>query len=119
MVAVRKFGATSIALLNLSFNRLNDLSNACALFDGRLIDGIVEGTLRLVRMLSKVCIWWDKWVIDGLVNFAGKFMRLLSHPIRMFQSGVLSTYAVFMLLGLALLLGYYGYHMLGLVRSLR
>jgi hypothetical protein len=63
-------------------------------------------------------MWWDKWIVDGLVNFVGKFTRSLSHPIRMLQSGVFSSYAAFIVLGLAVLLVYYGHYMYVFVRSL-
>jgi len=39
--------------------------------------------------------------------------------VRMFQTGVFSSYAVLILLGLAILLGYYGHHMHMIVRNLR
>jgi NADH-quinone oxidoreductase subunit L len=104
----------------LFVNRLKDLGTACALFDEKGIDGLViDGAAWLLRSLSKISIWWDKWVVDGMVDAAGRFTRGLSHPLRLLQSGVLSTYAVFILAGLALLLAYYGHHMYSLVRSLR
>jgi NADH-quinone oxidoreductase subunit L len=100
-------------------NRAKDLSTAIGLFDAKVIDGLgVRGFTWFVRVFSHLSIWWDRWVVDGLVNFAGKLPRLLSAPIRMFQTGVLSSYALFVLLGLAILLGYYGYHMQVWVRSL-
>ncbi len=37
----------------------------------------------------------------------------------MLQTGVFSSYAVFILIGLAILLGYYGHHVQVFVRSLR
>jgi NADH-quinone oxidoreductase subunit L len=103
----------------LFVNRIKDLSTAFALFDAKVIDGLgVDGSAWLARVFSRISMWWDKWVVDGLVNFVGKFTQLLSAPIRMFQTGVLSSYAVFILLGLAILLGYYGYHMEAWVRRL-
>jgi NADH-quinone oxidoreductase subunit L len=100
-------------------NRAKDLSAAIGLFDAKVIDGLgVRGFTWFVRVFSSFSMWWDRWVVDGLVNFAGKFPRLLSAPIRMFQTGVFSSYALFVLLGLAILLGYYGYHMQVWVRSL-
>jgi len=100
-------------------NRVKDLSTAIGLFDAKVIDGLgVRGFTWFVRVCSIFSMWWDQWVVDGLVNFAGKFPRLLSAPIRMFQTGVFSSYALFVLLGLAILLGYYGYHMQVWVRSL-
>jgi NADH-quinone oxidoreductase subunit L len=104
----------------LFVNRIKDLSAAFGLFDAKVIDGLgVDGAGWLARALSSISMWWDKWVVDGLVNFVGKFTRSLSYPIRMFQTGIFSSYAVFILIGLALLLAYYGHHMQVLVRSLR
>jgi NADH-quinone oxidoreductase subunit L len=103
----------------LFVNRIKDLSTAFGLFDAKVIDGVaINGSAWLARFLSRISIWWDRWVVDGLVNFVGKFTELLSAPVRMFQTGVFSSYAVFILLGLAILLGYYSYHMEIWVHSL-
>jgi NADH-quinone oxidoreductase subunit L len=104
----------------LFVNRIKDLSTALGLFDAKVIDGLgVDGAGWLARAFSSISMWWDKWIIDGLVNFAGRFTRFLSHPIRMVQTGVFSSYAIMILVGLAILLVYYGHHMQVLVRSLR
>jgi len=104
----------------LFVNRTKDLSTAFGLFDAKIIDGVgVNGSAWLTRACSRISMWWDKWVVDGLVNFVAKFTRFWSHPIRMFQTGVFSSYAIFILIGLAILLGYYGHHMQVLVRNLR
>ena len=104
----------------LFVNRIKDLSTAFGLFDARVIDGLgVDGAAWLARVFSSISMWWDKWVVDGLVNLTGRFTRSLSHPIRMFQTGVFSSYAIFMLIGLVILLAYYGHHMQVIVRSLR
>jgi len=103
----------------LFVNRVKDLSTTCGLLDAKVIDGLgVNGAGRLARAFSSISMWWDKWVVDGLVNFVGKFTQLLSAPVRMFQTGVFSSYAVFILLGLAILLGYYSHHMEVMVRRL-
>jgi NADH-quinone oxidoreductase subunit L len=100
-------------------NRVKDLSTAIALFDAKVIDGLgVGGFAWFMRVFSRLSMWWDRWVVDGLVNVTGKLPGLLSAPIRMFQTGVFSSYALFVLLGLAILLGYYGHHMQVWVRSL-
>ena len=104
----------------LFVNRIKDLSTAFALFDAKVIDGLgVDGSASLARILSRISMWWDKWVVDGLVNLLGKFTQLLSHPVRMFQTGLFSSYAMWILIGLAILLGYYSHHMEVLVRNLR
>ena len=104
----------------LFVNRIKDLSTAFGLFDAKVIDGVgVDGSAWLVRVFSRISMWWDRWVVDGLVNFLGMFTRFLSTPIRLFQTGVFSSYAVLILIGLAVLLVYYGHHMQVLVRNLR
>ena len=101
-------------------NRIKDLSTACIIFDSQFIDGLgIEGAGRLARVLSRTSIWWDRWLVDGPVRLLGWLPKFLSIPVRMFQSGVLSTYAVFVLLGLAILLGYYGHHVQVFGRNLR
>jgi NADH-quinone oxidoreductase subunit L len=100
-------------------NRVKDLSAAVSWFDAKVIDGLaVGGFAWLLRIFSRISMWWDRWVVDGLINFVAKFPRLLSAPMRMFQTGVFSSYALFVILGLAILLGYYGHHMQVWVRSL-
>jgi NADH-quinone oxidoreductase subunit L len=104
----------------LFVNRIKDLSITLGLLDAKVIDGVaVNGTGWLTRFLSKLSMWWDQWVIDGIVNFVAKFARSLSVPIRMLQTGVFSSYAMWMILGLAVLLGYYGHHMQVWVHNLR
>ncbi len=104
----------------LFVNRIKDLSTVLSLFDAKVIDGLgVDGAGWLARASSSISMRWDKWVVDGLVNFVGKFTRFLSQPIRMIQTGVFSSYALMILLGLVILLAYYGHHMQVLVRSLR
>jgi NADH-quinone oxidoreductase subunit L len=104
----------------LFVNRSKDLSAALAYFDSQVLDGLaVDGAGWLARRVSLLSIWWDNWVVDAPVKFLSWFPKFLSMPVRMFQSGVLSTYAVFFLLGLAILLGYYGHHVQVFVRSLR
>ena len=104
----------------LFVNRIKDLSAAFGLFDAKVIDGLgVDGASWLARVFSSISMWWDQWVVDGLVNFVAKFTRFLSQPIRMIQTGVFSSYALMILIGLVILLAYYGHHMQVLVRSLR
>jgi NADH-quinone oxidoreductase subunit L len=99
-------------------NRVKDLSTLFGLFDGKVIDGLgVDGAGWLARFGSSVSMWWDKWVIDGLLNFGAKFTQLLSYPVRLLQTGMFSSYAMVILIGLVILLAYYGHHMQTLLRG--
>jgi NADH-quinone oxidoreductase subunit L len=102
----------------LIVSRVKDLSTLFGLFDARVIDGMgVDGAGWLARFGSRVSMWWDKWVIDGLLNFSAKFLQLLSFPVRLLQSGMFSSYAMVILIGLVVLLAYYGHHMQTLLRG--
>jgi NADH-quinone oxidoreductase subunit L len=103
----------------LFVNRIKDLSTALGIFDAKVIDGLgVDGAGWLARSFSRISMWWDRWVVDALVDLLGWFPKFLSMPVRMFQTGVFSTYAVFILIGLAILLGLYGHHVQTFVLTL-
>ena len=98
-------------------NRTKDLGAALGVFDQKILDGLgVEGSGSLTRAASSISIAWDKWVVDGLVNLTGIVVRTLSTPVRFLQTGVVSNYALFILLGLVSLLTYYAYHLRQLLR---
>ena len=99
-------------------NRVKDLGTLLGLFDAKVIDGVgVDGAGWLARFGSTVSMWWDKWVIDGLLNLGAKLTQLLSYPIRLLQTGMFSNYAMLILVGLVVLLAYYGHHMQTLLRG--
>ena len=80
---------------------------ACGLGIG-LINGIgVDGSGWVTRVTSRISMVWDSWIVDGLVNLAARIVWVLSFPVRMLQTGRVSRYALFMLLGVMIFLGYY------------
>ena len=94
----------------LFVNRTKDLGSTLALFDARVIDGLgVDGTGWLTRFTSRLSIWWDTWIVDGLVNLAARVVWLFSYPVRMVQTGLVSSYALLIVFGVLVVLGYYGY----------
>ncbi len=98
-------------------NRTKDLGTALGVFDAKILDGLgVDGAGWVTRVTSSISIWWDNWIVDGLVNLAGIAVRLLSWPVRIVQTGVVSNYALLIVLGLISLLYYYGHHLRQLVR---
>jgi hypothetical protein len=52
-------------------------------------------------------MWWDTWIVDGLINLAAYTVRALSYPVRFFQTGFVQSYALFFLLGVLAMFGYY------------
>jgi NADH-quinone oxidoreductase subunit L len=101
-------------------DRTKDLGTLLGRFDANVIDGVgVDGAGWLARFGSTLSMWWDKWIIDGLLNFSAKLLQLLSYPVRLLQTGMFSSYAMLILLGLVVLLAYYGHHVQVLLRSVR
>ncbi|PYU74002.1 MAG: NADH-quinone oxidoreductase subunit L [Acidobacteria bacterium] len=100
--------------------RTKDLGTLLGSFDATVIDGVgVDGAGWLARFGSTLSMWWDKWIIDGLLNFSAKMIQLFSYPVRLLQTGVFSSYAMLILIGLVVLLAYYGHHVQVVLRSVR
>jgi len=76
-------------------------------FDRTVVDGGVNGTAWLTRMISRVSMWWDTWIVDGLVNLTAFTVRALSFPVRFFQTGFVQSYALVFLAGLFAMFGYF------------
>jgi NADH-quinone oxidoreductase subunit L len=101
-------------------DRTKDLGTGLGWLDAHVIDGLgVNGAGWLARIGSTLSMWWDKWIIDGLLNFSAKLLQLLSYPVRLLQTGMFSSYAMLILVGLVVLLAYYGHHVQVLLRSVR
>ena len=89
-------------------NRMKDLALTLGSFDVGIINGLaVDGSGWLTRVSSRISMVWDKWIIDGLVNLSARIVWVLSYTVRMLQTGRVSRYALFMLLGVLIFLGYY------------
>jgi len=89
-------------------NRVKDLALTLGAFDVNFINGLgVDGTGWVTRITSSISGTWDSWIVDGLVNLAARIVWLFSWPVRMLQTGRVARYALFMLLGLLIFLGYY------------
>jgi NADH-quinone oxidoreductase subunit L len=89
-------------------NRSKDLGTTLGAFDRGVIDGLfVNGAGWVTRAFSSISMVWDKWIIDGLVNLAARIVWIFSYPVRMIQSGRVSNYALLIVLGVLVFLGYY------------
>jgi NADH-quinone oxidoreductase subunit L len=92
----------------LFVNRFKDAGTALAAFDLGVIDGWgVNGSSWLTRFTAGRSMWTDNWIVDGAVRAFGFFVRLLSYPARMIQVGFVQGYALLIVVGVLLLLGYY------------
>jgi NADH-quinone oxidoreductase subunit L len=84
------------------------LGTTLGAFDVEVINGLgVNGVGWAARVASSIEMVWDKWVIDGLVNLAARIVWIISYPVRMIQSGRVSNYALLIVLGVLVFLGYF------------
>lgn len=73
-------------------------------FDGRVIDGFgVHGARNLTLVASYVSGFFDKYVVDGLVNLLGAVLQGFSRLFRRLQGGLVSQYALVMVIGVFML----------------
>jgi NADH-quinone oxidoreductase subunit L len=68
-------------------------------FDGRVVDGAVDGSGWVTVFSSWVSHLLDKYVVDGLVNLVGWTTGESSFFVRWLQTGLVQTYALWMLGG--------------------
>jgi NADH-quinone oxidoreductase subunit L len=80
---------------------------ALGAFDRNVVDGGVNGAGWLTRFSSRISIWWDTWIIDGAVRFGSFFVKMLSYPVCILQTGRVQAYALFVVVGVLAILGYY------------
>jgi NADH-quinone oxidoreductase subunit L len=75
-------------------------------FDAKVVDGLVNGSAGGTVMSAVGSSWWDRWIVDGLVRFIGGFIKTLSWPLRLIQTGYVQNYALVMILGVLVFIGY-------------
>ncbi|MGH9817849.1 MAG: proton-conducting transporter membrane subunit, partial [Candidatus Acidiferrales bacterium] len=91
----------------LFVNRSKDLGTVLGAFDRGIIDGLgVNGTAWATRVTSVISIWWDTWIVDGSVRLTGALARAFSVPVRLLQRGLVQFYALSIVIGVLILLGY-------------
>jgi NADH-quinone oxidoreductase subunit L len=90
----------------LFVNRAKDTGRALWRFDARVVDGAVNtsawGTIKSALGSG----WWDRWIVDGLVRFVGGFVKTSSWPVRLIETGYTQNYALVMILGVLIFVGY-------------
>ncbi len=73
-------------------------------FDKNIVDGVVNFSGWFGVLLSRMYGWFDKWIIDGAVNLIGYIVKWTGVVARFFQTGNLQNYALFLLIGVLLIL---------------
>ena len=113
---VRQYGPLYRVFLNkyyidelydaLFVNRAKGGGVALWKFDGKVVDGAVNGSAWTTVESALGSGWWDRWIVDGIVKFIGGFIKTMSWPLRLIQTGYVQNYALVMILGLLVFIGY-------------
>jgi NADH-quinone oxidoreductase subunit L len=113
---VRQYGAAYPVLLNkyyidelydaLFVNRAKDGGQSLWRFDAKVVDGLVNGSALATTRSADGSGWWDRWIVDGTVRFIGGFIKTFSWPVRLVQTGYTQNYALVMILGVLIFIGY-------------
>jgi hypothetical protein len=90
----------------LFVHRAKDLGRGLWRFDSKVVDGAVNGSALGTVKSSLGSWWWDRWIVDGLVRFTGGFIKTASWPIRLSATGYMQNYALVMVLGVLVFVGY-------------
>jgi NADH-quinone oxidoreductase subunit L len=90
----------------LFVNRAKDSGNGLWAFDATVVDGAVNRSAWATVKSAVGSGWWDRWIVDGLVRFVGAFVRTFSWPVRLVQTGYVQNYALLMILGVLVFMGY-------------
>jgi len=90
----------------LFVNRAKDTGRSLWKFDSNVVDGAVNGSAWSTLKSSTASGWWDRWIVDGLVRFAGGFVKTSSWPVRLIETGYTQNYALVMILGVLVFVGY-------------
>jgi NADH-quinone oxidoreductase subunit L len=78
-------------------------------FDAKVVDGVVNGAARGTVVSSIISNLTDMGLVDGAVNLVAAILAAFSKLARRVQTGLVQNYALFMLVGVFLLVAFYYY----------
>jgi NADH-quinone oxidoreductase subunit L len=90
----------------LFVNRAKGAGTGLWKFDSTVVDGVVNGAANVTVRSADGSNWWDRWIVDGAVRFVGGFIKTISWPVRLIQTGYVQNYALVMILGVLVFIGY-------------
>ncbi|MFQ5630578.1 MAG: hypothetical protein ACE5I1_17535 [bacterium] len=90
------YGVTVIALTLL-------ISRVSAIFDMKVIDGVVNGVAKVTAGFSFANGRFDSKTIDGLVNLVGAMVAFFGARLRMIQTGKVQSYILMALAAVLIL----------------
>ncbi len=78
-------------------------SDALSTFDGKVIDGAVNGAATLTRGTSKLSGWFDTYIVDGLVNLTAFISGFFGFVFKKTQTGKVQNYVLLAVISIIVL----------------
>lgn len=75
------------------------VSGLVSKFDRQVIDGLINGSARVVKRISSFDDMLDRYVVDGLVNLLAHWTFATGRSLRKVQTGRLRQYVMFIVIG--------------------
>jgi NADH-quinone oxidoreductase subunit L len=79
-------------------------------FDAEVVDGAVNATASLTVGAADLSSLADESLVDGAVNAVWRIFAQLSMAFRRVQTGLIQNYALMMLIGMGILVGFFYFH---------
>jgi NADH-quinone oxidoreductase subunit L len=80
------------------------LSSVLAWFDQKIVDGAVNGSAWLTRLISNISGWFDANIVDGFVNLTAFVSGFIGFSFKKIQTGKVQTYIVLVVFSIIILL---------------
>ena len=80
------------------------LARFLSLFDGKVVDGAVNGAGHSTKFISRLGGWFDTFVVDGFVNFTAFVSGFIGLSFRRLQTGKVQTYLVLVIFSVIIIL---------------
>ncbi|MCK6554962.1 NADH-quinone oxidoreductase subunit L [Candidatus Binatia bacterium] len=80
------------------------LARLCAAIDRHVIDGIVDGSARVTRLVSWINGLFDNYVVDGLVNRLADVTLAAGTRFRQLQTGSINAYLYVIVIGVVVVM---------------
>lgn len=80
------------------------LARFLSLFDGKVVDGAVNGAGHTTKFISRLGGWFDTFVVDGFVNFTAFVSGFIGLSFRRLQTGKVQTYLVLVIFSVIIIL---------------
>jgi NADH-quinone oxidoreductase subunit L len=85
-------------------NGLLKINEVLALFDNKVVDGLVNFSAKAVKKLSDVSGFSDNTFVDGLVNLLATSVRFTGAQLRKAQTGFVQNYLYLAMAGVIVLM---------------